>query len=192
MKSAVTISLIFATGLLGFFLFRQKKGTATIENLSDTSDPNYQDASGSVYDEAIAYVTDIFDKGAKYRAIFDAAERDNGIPSGLLYRQAQQESSFRDDIITGAVSSPAGALGIMQIVLASHPDCSRACALNPACAVPYAAKYMRQLHAQFGTWDLALAAYNAGPGNVRKYGGIPPFAETERYVNEILADVMNV
>jgi soluble lytic murein transglycosylase-like protein len=49
---------------------------------------------------------------------------------------------------------------------------------------------MRSLYLQFGSWSLALAAYNAGPGNVQKYGNtVPPFAETQSYVSSILADV---
>ncbi len=48
------------------------------------------------------------------------------------------------------------------------------------------AKYLRAGYDTFGDWTLALAAYNAGPGNVRRYGGMPPFAETQRYVWEVL------
>ncbi len=48
------------------------------------------------------------------------------------------------------------------------------------------ARYLRQQHDRFGTWELALAAYNAGPGAVEKYGGIPPYKETQNYVQKIL------
>jgi len=50
-------------------------------------------------------------------------------------------------------------------------------------------KYLGNLFKQFGDWSLALAAYNAGPGNVTKYGGIPPFPETQQYVAKITQDV---
>ena len=49
------------------------------------------------------------------------------------------------------------------------------------------ARYLREQYDSFGSWSLALVAYNAGPGNVKRYGGIPPFAETERYIWEVLA-----
>lgn len=130
-----------------------------------------------------------YDKGEKYRPLFDAAERQYGIPSGLLFRQAYQESRFRDDIIRGATRSPAGAVGIMQIIPKWHPEIGEQGALDPAIAIPYAAKILSQWHRQFGSWSLALAAYNAGPGNVSKHAGIPPFPETQRYVNDILRDV---
>lgn len=48
------------------------------------------------------------------------------------------------------------------------------------------AKYLREQYDTFSDWILALAAYNAGPGNVQHYGGVPPFAETHTYIHEVL------
>ena len=127
-------------------------------------------------------------KGEKYRPLFDAAESRYRIPHGLLFRQAYQESRFRDDIISGALRSSAGAVGIMQIVPKYHPEVGEAGALNVPVAIDYAGKLLSQFHDQFGSWALALAAYNAGPANVIKYHGIPPFTETRNYVAQILAD----
>jgi soluble lytic murein transglycosylase-like protein len=45
-----------------------------------------------------------------------------------------------------------------------------------------AARYLKKLHCAFGSWRLALASYNAGPGAIKKYGGVPPFKETRNYV----------
>lgn len=119
--------------------------------------------------------------------LLNGAEDQYGIPRDLLARQAYQESHFRPDIISGATVSPAGALGLMQIVPAYHPTADP---LNVPAAIQYAASFMRSLYNQFGTWSLALAAYNAGPGNVAKYGNtVPPFAETQAYVSGILSDV---
>lgn len=128
-------------------------------------------------------------KGEKYRSLFDAAEHKYGIPRGLLFRQAYQESHFRDDIISGIVRSPAGAVGIMQIVPRYHPEIGETGALNVPHAIDYAGKILSNWKKQFGSWSLALAAYNAGPGNVSKYNGVPPFAETQQYVSSILRDV---
>lgn len=126
------------------------------------------------------------EKGAKYLPILWAAEDKYGIPRDVLARLAYQESRFRDDIITGKTVSSAGALGIMQIVPKFHPGVDP---LNVPAAIDYAGKFLAQQKKQFGSWSLALAAYNAGPGNVGKYGGIPPFTETRNYVSQILADV---
>jgi soluble lytic murein transglycosylase-like protein len=124
--------------------------------------------------------------GAAYLPMLNAAEDKYGIPRDLLARQAYQESHFRDDIISGATVSSAGALGIMQIVPKYHPNVDP---LNVAAAIDYAGSILKGWYDHFGSWSLALASYNAGPGNVQKYGGIPPFAETEKYVNDITSDV---
>lgn len=134
--------------------------------------------------------------GKQYAPLFAAATAKWNLPPNLLARQAYQESRFRPDIISGRTLSSAGAVGIMQIIPTWHPEldpgdaaADRAAALDPARAIDYAAKYDRALFNQFGSWPLALAAYNAGPGNVKKYGGVPPFPETQKYVAEISADV---
>ena len=136
-------------------------------------------------------------RAGKYLPLLNAAEDRHGIPRDLLVRQAYQESHFRSDIITGLVISPAGALGIMQIVPKWHPSidpgdaaADARAALDPPRAIEYAAKYLRQLFDKYHSWALALAAYNAGPGNVDKYGGkVPPFQETQNYVSQIIGDV---
>lgn len=122
----------------------------------------------------------------KWLPLLNAAEVKYGIPTDLLARMAYQESRFRDDIVYGNTVSPAGAIGIMQIVPKYHPDVNP---YDPAASIDYAGKYLSQLYKQFGSWDMAVAAYNAGPGNVQKYGGIPPFTETQNYVAQIFADV---
>ncbi len=124
----------------------------------------------------------------KYLPLLNAAEDKYGIPRNLLARQAYQESHFRDDIVDGMTASPAGALGIMQIVPKYHPNAKP---LDVPSAIDYAANFMASLHNEFGSWALALAAYNAGAGNVQKYGGIPPFAETQKYVNDNIGDLVD-
>ena len=131
----------------------------------------------------------------KYAGYIKAAEIREGLPHNLLARLLWQESRYREDIISGAVKSAAGAVGIAQIVPRWHPDVDP---LNPWASIDYAAKFLRQLRAQFGTWELALAAYNWGPGNLTKglntYGGVvltQPTTpkETRDYVSQIWSDV---
>jgi soluble lytic murein transglycosylase-like protein len=120
-----------------------------------------------------------------YLAALNAAEDANGIPRDLLVRLAYQESRFRPDIINGPPNS-AGAQGLMQIVPAYHPGVDPS---DPFASIAYAGQFLRSLYNQFGSWSLALAAYNTGPGNVKKYGGIPPFTETQNYVAQIIGDI---
>lgn len=126
---------------------------------------------------------------APYRDLFAKAAADAGVPELLLLRVAHQESGFRPEVIDGRVSSPAGAKGIMQIVPRWHPGVDP---LDPWEAVPYAARYLAQLKKTFGSWAQALAAYNWGQGNLRRWidaGGVGPIpAETQRYVAEIMQD----
>lgn len=80
--------------------------------------------------------------------------------------------------------SPKGALGLGQLL----PETAAGLGvdpLDPTQNLLGAARYLREQVDTFGSLELALAAYNAGPGAVSKYGGVPPFAETERYVGEV-------
>jgi len=122
----------------------------------------------------------------KYLPLLAATEKKYGLPTDLLARLAYQESHFRDDIVSGAKISSAGGLGIMQLVPRFHPTAQP---LNVPAAIDYGGQFLKSLYTQFKSWRLALAAYNAGAGNVQKYGGIPPFNETIAYVREITNDV---
>lgn len=117
--------------------------------------------------------------GVPYADLFTQAGAKYGVPAALLAGVAKTESGFNP-----AAVSPAGALGLMQFM----PSTAKGMGVNPldpASAVDGAARYLSAHLREFGTVDLALAAYNAGPGNVRKYGGIPPFTETQNYVSRV-------
>ena len=100
------------------------------------------------------------------------------IPEDIFLRQINQESGFNP-----AAKSPAGATGIAQIMPQYHPDVDPN---DPYASLEYAAKLNAGNFAKYGSWDKALAAYNAGGGAVDKYGGVPPFEETQRYIKSIL------
>ena len=83
--------------------------------------------------------------------------------------------------------SPAGAQGIAQFMPATARGMGVSDPFDPAQAIPAAARLLSGHVRGFGSVPLALAAYNAGPGAVQRYGGIPPYPETQAYVARILA-----
>lgn len=114
-------------------------------------------------------------------AIFAEAARQYKVPLNLLKAMGMAESGFNADAV-----SPAGAQGVMQLM----PSTARALGVeDPFDArdnIMGGAKYISQKLRQYnGDVDLALAAYNAGSGNVARYGGVPPFAETRNYIARI-------
>ena len=118
--------------------------------------------------------------GVPYSDLFSRAANRHGVDASLLAAVAQQESSFNASAV-----SPAGAQGLMQFMPATAKGLG-VNALDPASAIDGAAKYLSSLTKQFGSTDLALAAYNAGPGTVSRHGGIPPYPETQNYVRSVL------
>lgn len=108
-----------------------------------------------------------------------------GIPLNLLTAMARQESAFS----TTAVS-PKGAQGVMQLMPATAIAYGVTNPFDPAQNIDAGAHLMSDLLRKYnGDTSLALAAYNAGSGNVSKYGGIPPFPETQNYVARILGSI---
>ena len=73
----------------------------------------------------------------------------------------------------------------MQLMPATAASLGVSNAYDPEQNIKGGVKYLKQMYDQFGSYDLALAAYNAGPGAVQKYGGIPPYSETQNYVKKI-------
>lgn len=115
--------------------------------------------------------------------LFEHLETMGKLPKGLLQRMFMQESGGGKNLV-----SPAGAKGPFQFMDATAAEAGLkgddVYDLDKSAAA--AAGYLVRLHNQFGSWEKAVAAYNAGPGNVRKYGGTPPFAETQNYVQQVL------
>lgn len=108
--------------------------------------------------------------------------RKHNLDERLVQAVIQVESGYD----TGAVSS-AGAEGLMQIMPATQKDLGVTNSFDPAENIEAGIRYLRQMMNRFGTVELGLAAYNAGPSNVEKYKGIPPFDETKRYVKKVMA-----
>lgn len=120
--------------------------------------------------------------GVPYADLFNAAGARYGVSPTLLSAVAKQESGYRSDAV-----SHAGAQGLMQLMPATAKGLGVTNSMDPAQAVDGAARLLKDLLGRFGSTDLALAAYNAGPGAVMKYDGIPPYAETQNYVRKVMA-----
>lgn len=116
---------------------------------------------------------------ASYGSLFTQNELKYRLPAGLLSAVAETESGGNP-----AAVSPVGAQGLMQLM----PSTARGLGVdpwNPAQAVQGAAQLLSGYLTRFGSVPLALAAYNAGPGAVEQYGGVPPYNETQNYVAKI-------
>ncbi len=116
------------------------------------------------------------------RAVVTAA-RKYGLPAGLIESVIRHESNFNPRAV-----SPAGARGLMQLMPATARELSVDDPFDIHQNVDGGVRYLKQMLAQFdGDLRQALAAYNAGPGTVRRYGGIPPYPETRRYIRKVMA-----
>ncbi|WP_051617722.1 lytic transglycosylase domain-containing protein [Desulfofundulus thermocisternus] len=119
----------------------------------------------------------------RYDALFDRVAAKYGLEPALLKAVARVESSFNPHAV-----SPAGAVGLMQLMPATAAAMGVRNPLDPGENLEGGARYLKSLLEKFnGNVELALAAYNAGPGAVQRYGGIPPYRETQQYLQRVAA-----
>lgn len=116
----------------------------------------------------------------KYQSIISEASEKYNVPQEIIKAVITAESAGRYD-----AKSPVGAKGLMQLMDGTAKDLGVTNSYDPEQNIMGGTKYISQMISKFGNIDEALAAYNAGPGNVEKYNGIPPFSETQNYVNKV-------
>jgi len=117
---------------------------------------------------------------AEWKRIISKAARIHGLPESLIASVIHTESSFQ-----ARAESPKGAQGAMQIMPQTQRELGLTDPFDAEANVLAGCAYLRRQLDRFGSLELALAAYNAGPANVKKYGGIPPFPETRDYVSRV-------
>jgi soluble lytic murein transglycosylase-like protein len=116
-----------------------------------------------------------------YDPLVERVGRASGVPPALVKAVIHAESAFDPRAV-----SHKGAMGLMQLMPATAKHLGVAHPFAAEQNVEGGTRYLRTLRERFGNWTMALAAYNAGPEAVSRFGGIPPYRETQRYVRRIL------
>lgn len=177
--------LIPSLGLAQVYKWVDENGIVTYSNIAPPTDRDFQvlrfpcyaadPKCRSVSWEEVPLNTRSFSREIRSAAEFNAVEE------SLIRAIIHAESAYQPD-----ARSPKGAQGLMQLMPATAADLNVGNPFDPAENIDGGARYLSQLLAQFkGNVDLATAAYNAGPQAVNKYGGVPPYDETQEYVRRV-------
>jgi len=123
-----------------------------------------------------------FNTQVPYGSIIYREARRNNLAPELVAAVVEAESDFRPRLI-----SDKNAQGLMQIVPETGRLMGAGNLFDPEENIAAGTKYLRYLFDRFGDQRTALAAYNAGEGNIERYGGMPPFGETQNYVQRVIS-----
>jgi len=162
-------------------LFLQRTRITQLELLQKTLTAS-KNRNATANQSVSAYSTSAKSAERPFSEIIREASQKYGVDEQVISAVIQQESSFNPQ----AVSS-SGAVGLMQLMPATAQSLGVNDPYNPEENIMAGVKYLKQKMDEFGgNLSLGLAAYNAGSGAVRKYGGIPPYKETQDYVKKIV------
>ncbi len=142
--------------------------------------PYPEETQAAAVDVIVPEATGVLIGKTVYDPIIESASDRNGVPARLVKALIQVESAFQP-----RARSHKGAMGLMQLMPETARQYRARNPYDPAANIEAGTRHLRSLLDQFEL-PLALAAYNAGEGAVRKFGGIPPYSETQAYVSRIL------
>ena len=126
-------------------------------------------------------------KSSDYDRLIEAASKKYNISSNIIKAVIKAESGFNSTVV-----SRTGAMGLMQLMPGTAAALGVQNAFDPSENIDGGVRYLKEMLSEFGgSLELALAAYNAGPNSVKKYGGIPPYEETQNYVRNIMSNLKN-
>ncbi len=136
--------------------------------------------SGSDSSTSGNFIDRVSDRIGQYQSIISEAAQKYGVDENLIKGIITAESAGKSTAQSGV-----GAKGLMQLMDGTAKSLGVTNSFDPEQNIMAGTQYIKQQIDKFGSVDLALAAYNAGPGNVSKYNGIPPFKETQNYVQKV-------
>ncbi|WP_353167889.1 lytic transglycosylase domain-containing protein [Acinetobacter sp.] len=181
------------------YFYRDQNGTTLLTNRKNNDSAlqkikvtYYKDSNIHSYSNWGSSESSVLPSYSKSRNAFDSiirqAAQTHGVSEGLIKAVMHTESGFNSN-----ARSPVGAQGLMQLMPATARRFNVSNSFDPQQNIFGGAKYLSWLLKRFnGNTNLALAAYNAGEGNVDKYGGIPPFRETQDYVKRVTSRLNNL
>lgn len=155
---------------------------SNISGISNLQSTEYDIRNGKVNQTGSENFASYMEESTSLDDIFERASIKYNVPVNLLKAIGKAESDFKPNAV-----SKSGAQGVMQLMPGTAADLGVTNSFDPEQNIMGGSKYIADLLKRYdGDTKLALAAYNAGMGNVKKYGGVPPFEETQNYVVKVM------